>query len=175
MFKKRYMLPLLCVIILIVASLACGKSGDSTKETPKDVEPTQAAATEAPAEDPADTPADDPTDAPEAEPTKEPAEEEPTEAPAGIDVDFPLPDDAHDAIELDGGVNFRTGLSTEEVAEFYRQEITDMGYVEREITTVVNDELVNLVFDDPEGGESIVIQAIPIEDETNVAIVYRDA
>ena len=115
MFKKRYMLPLLCVIILIVASLACGKSGDSTREAPKDVEPTLAAATEAPADapedDPADAPVDDPTDAPEAESTEEPAEEAPTEAPAEIDVEFPLPDDARNVMEMGGTVNFRAVIS----------------------------------------------------------------
>lgn len=175
MFKKKYTLPFLCVIILIVASLACGKSGDPTRETPKDVEPTQVAATEAPADAPEDAPVEEPTDAPEVEPTEEPSEEEPTEAPPEIDVGFPLPDDAHDVMEIEGGVNFRTDMSMEEIAEFYRQEITDMGYVEREVTTVVNEDLVNLVFDNPAGGESIVIQAIPLEGETNVGIAYRDA
>ena len=170
MFKKTYMLPFLCVIVLIVASLACGKSGDPTQEAPKDVEPTLAAATEAPA----DTPKDNPTNAPEVEPTKEPAEEAPTEAPAEIDVEFPLPDDARNVMEMGGTVNFQTDLSMEEIAEFYRQEITALGYVEREITTIVNEDLVNLVFDDPEGGESIVIQAIPLDDATNVGIRYED-
>jgi hypothetical protein len=170
MFKKKYMLPFLCAIILVVASLACGKSGDPTKEAPIDVEPTQAMATEAPAEDPVE----DPTDVPEVEPTEEPAEEEPTEAPPEIDVPFPLPDDARNVMEMSGVVNFQTDLSLEEVAEFYRQEITAMGYVEYEATTVISEKTVNLVFNDPAGGESIVVQSIPLDDATNVSIRYED-
>ena len=164
MSKKKYVLPVLCLVVLIAASLACGKGSDPT-EAPADVEPTQVAATEAPASDP--------TDIPEAEPTEEPAAE-PTGASAEIEVDFPLPDDARNVTDMGGTVNFQTDLSLEEVADFYIQEITDMGYTEREITTVISEDVVNLVFDDPEGGESIVVQAIPLDDATNVGIRYED-
>jgi hypothetical protein len=109
MFKKKYVLPFLCVIVLIAASLACGKSNDPTKEAPMDVEPTQAVTTEAPAENPVE----DPTGVPEVEPTEEPAKEEPTEAPPEIDVPFPLPDDAQNVTEMGGTVNFQTDLSLE--------------------------------------------------------------
>jgi hypothetical protein len=170
MSKKKYAIPFLCIVLLVAASLACGKGSEPTK-APADVEPTKTAATEAPAEDPVDNP----TDVPEVEPTEEPAKEEPAEAPAEIDVPFPLPDDAQNVTEMGGGVvNFQTDLSLEEVADFYLQEIPDMGYTEREVTTVISEDVVNLVFDDPEGGESIVVQAIPLDGATNVGIRYED-
>jgi hypothetical protein len=165
MSKKKYVLPFLCIVVLVAASLACGVGGKPTEEPPVDVEPTQAAATEAPA--------DEPTQALEAEPTEKPAVE-PTEAAAEIDVPFPLPDDARNVTEMSGVVNFQTDLSLEEVADFYLREIADLGYTEREVTTVVSEDVVNLVFDDPAGGESIVVQAIPLDDSTNVSIRYED-
>ncbi len=168
MSKKKYVIPFLCIALLVAASLACGKGSEPT-EAPVDVEPTKVAATEAPA----DVPADEPTQAPDVEPTEEPAVE-PTEAPAEIDVEFPLPEDARNVTEMGEVVNFQTDLSLEEVADFYLQEIPDMGYTEREVTTVINEDVVNLVFDDPAGGESIVVQAIPLDGSTNVGIRYED-
>jgi len=39
---------------------------------------------------------------------------------------------------------------------------------------VISEDLVNLVFDDPAGGESIVVQAIPLDGATNVGLRYED-
>ena len=166
MKRKNYILPVICLIVLIGATLACGGGSDPTDEAP------QAAATEEPMADPTDEPQAEPTEEAAPSPTEE--AQEPTEEPDTVETEFPLPEDAENVTEMGGNINFQTSLSLEEVAEFYREAITAMGYTEREITTVISEDVVNLVFDDPDGGESIVIQAIPMEDYTNVGIRYED-
>jgi hypothetical protein len=119
-------------------------------------------------------PVDDPTVLP-VEPIEPPAVEE-TESPVvTTDVEFPMPDDAQNVMELGGGaINFQTGLSLKEVAEFYREAFANQGLTERTITTLISEDVVNLVFDGAPNGQAVVVQAIPLGDTTNVNVRYED-
>jgi hypothetical protein len=95
---------------------------------------------------------------------------------------FPLPDDASNVQVLgsgaSGSVNYETALSTEEVADFYRDALTSEGAVEREVLTQMTDGILNLVFDGwdaaPEG-QVVVIQTVPLEPERmNVNVRFED-
>lgn len=155
---NRKYAPLFVLLIVALATLACGLGGDA-------VEPTS---TTAPTEPPS------PTDAPATSPTSLPTE--PTLAPAdsggNYDTVFPLPDDVQN-FGGDGGesdVNFQTSLSMDAAIEFYRQALGDMGLTEYEILTVIEDKGCSLVFTSWPNGEEIVLQGVDLGDTINVSI-----
>ena len=142
------------IAILVIAVLACGGVTPPTIET-------------------LPFPVDDPTVLP-AEPIEPPAIEA-TEPPATTDVEFPMPDDAQNVMELgEGAINFQTGLRLDKVAEFYREAFAAQGLTERTITTLISEDVVNLVFDGAPNGQAVVVQAIPLGDTTNVNVRYED-
>jgi hypothetical protein len=94
---------------------------------------------------------------------------------------FPLPEDAGNVQAIfsgaGGSVNYETALSAEEVADFYREQLTPDGAVEREILTQITDGVLNLVFDGwaYADGRAVVIQTVPLgPDVTNVNVRFED-
>ena len=82
-----------------------------------------------------------------------------------VETDFILTDDAFNVTDIgDGNVLFYTKMSLEDVMKFYRDEYGSRGYSEREILTVVNDGVFNLVFDGDPSGNAIVIQSVDLGD-----------
>ncbi len=150
--KIKYTLFVVLIFVLAFTA-ACGGGA-----------PTSAPPAEAPAEAPAEVPA----------PAEEvPAEEPAAEEPAGATVEFPLPEDASNVMEIgDGTFNFQTTLSIPDVVTFYRFAFPD--YTEREVVTVVEDASFSIVFDGHESGEAIVVQGFSVDGGVNVSIRLED-
>ena len=75
--------------------------------------------------------------------------------------DFPIPSDVENLMDLgDSGINYQTSLSLTEVVDFYRGAFGDAGYVERDITTVINDTTFSIVWDGHPSGQAIVVQGV---------------
>ncbi len=95
-----------------------------------------------------------------------------------IETDFPLLDDAANIQTFDDDrstINYETSATLAEVAQFYQEALTAQGLTERTINTIVSDQTVNLVFDGAENGRAVVVQAIPLgEDTRNVNVRYED-
>jgi len=93
-----------------------------------------------------------------------------------VDTDFPLPSDVENLMDLgDGAINFQTSLSLTEVVEFYRTEFAKAGYVERPITTVINDDTFSIVWDGHPSGQAIVVQGVDLGNGTmNVNVRLED-
>lgn len=147
--RKTPIIPLLSIIVLVVAAMACG-GGESTPE---------------------------PVDPPAA--TEQPAESQPTEIPAESGGDyntiFPLPDDVQNFTEMgENMINFQTSLSLEETVEFYRQAFGELDLTERDILTVIDDAAFSMAFDGWENGWVVVIQGVAMGETTNVNIRFED-
>lgn len=94
-------------------------------------------------------------------------------------MSLPVPEDATNVTSIGTAdapaMNFSTGMNTQEVAEYYREYAAAQGWTEREVTSIVNDDLVNLVFDGPDNGMAFVVQAFPLTDDSvNVNIRFED-
>ncbi len=121
-----------------------------------------------PADAPAEAPAEEPAPAEEA-----PAEEPAVEEPAGATVEFPLPEDASNVMEIGNGtINFQTALSIPDVVTFYRFAFPD--YTEREASTSVEDASFSIMFDGHESGQAIVVQGFNVDGGVNVSIRLED-
>jgi hypothetical protein len=81
-------------------------------------------------------------------------------APAA-DVPFPVTPDAKNLMNVAGTVNYQTSMSVDDVVAFYRQQLLAKGYVEREITTVIEGGIASLVFDGDPSGKALVVQVMP--------------
>jgi hypothetical protein len=82
-----------------------------------------------------------------------------------IDTDFPMTADAYNGMDTgNGSILYYTKLSAEEAMDFYRQEYTGRGYIERETSTVVSDGIFSMVFDGDPSGKAVVIQSVEIGD-----------
>ena len=199
--RRSYAL-VLALSLLLVVTLACSVGGakKASEEPPAPPEDTPTSAPAVPAEEtPAeeappeqatpttkptllpDTPTPEPStkEEPAAEPTPETDEPapEPTEAagPASYDTVFPLPDDVQEFLTMgDGQINYQTGLSMDEIIEFYRQSFADMGLTERPILTVIDDSAFSLVFDGWENGKSVVLQGVDFGTSINVNLRFED-
>jgi hypothetical protein len=139
------------LLILALATLACGGGDQATTPPPAATEkPTAPLPTSPPAE----------------------TEEEVKEEPSDYDTVFPLPDDAYEFIG-DGGestVIFQTGLSIDETVEFYRQALADEGLAEYEVLTSIEDDGFSMVFTSWPSGEEVVVQGVDFGDSVNVTI-----
>jgi hypothetical protein len=151
---------LIAIALLVLASLACQVlTGGPDSPAPSGDAPAQEEATA---------------------PAAEPANEEPTTAPAesgpAIETEFPLPEDAMNAMDLGNGmISFQTEMTIEETLEFYREALSAEGYTEREITTATTETTLNLVFDGHASGDAIVIQAVDLGNGTvNITIRFED-
>ncbi|MCB0165221.1 MAG: hypothetical protein KDI79_13405 [Anaerolineae bacterium] len=70
--------------------------------------------------------------------------------------------------------NFQTDLTLDEALAFYREAFAAQGLTERTIlTSVVEGTAFSLVFDGSPNGLPLVIQAIPLGEDTNVNIRYE--
>ena len=89
-----------------------------------------------------------------------------------VETDFILTADAFNITDIgDGNVLFYTKMSLEDVMKFYRDEYGSRGYSEREILTVVNDGIFNLVFDGDPSGSAIVIQSVDLGDGSRTVTI----
>lgn len=143
----------LAIAALVLASLACQAVTGGGSNDVKDVSPSNDSVTQ-----------------PEAE---QPDIEEPTEAPAAdsnsgtdssVSSDFPMIDDAFNVVEVGGSLIYYTKLSAEDALKFYRDEYTSMGYMERELLTVVESGMFSIVFDGDPSGKAVVIQSVDLGD-----------
>ena len=161
-------LALLCVLVCMLASLACSFGNAAATEVVKAMETAMA-----------ETPQAAPTEAapvPTAEAVEVKPLEQPTQAPESkVETEFPMPDDANTVMDMGGGmINFQTGMKIDEVVAFYRQALGDAGYTEREITTVIDASMCSLVFD-KSGSKSIVVQGVDLGNGAiNVNIRYEE-
>ena len=104
-------------------------------------------------------------------PSKTVTEKSSEEVKSGL----PLTIDASSVnINTETTTNFQSKMTIQELYDFYKGVVPAMGYTEREITTVIEDNVLNLVFDQNDGDKSIVVQATPLgEGVTNVNIRYE--
>lgn len=91
------------------------------------------------------------------------------------ETDLPLSEDAYEVLALSADmVTFTSDLSLEEVAEFYRLYAEENGLTEREITTIITDDVINLVFDGWSDTQALIVQAIPFDGATTVTVSVQD-
>ena len=92
-----------------------------------------------------------------------------------IESDFPLPNDVQNFMHLDeNSINFQTNLSLEEVVDFYRDAFTTQGLTERKLLTVIQDEVISMVFDGAPNGMAVVLQCVDLGSSTNVNLRFED-
>jgi hypothetical protein len=150
---KKYSMYI-AILTLILASLACqtvlgGGSSDSQEELP-----------------PFEYSGGDSA-------TEEPSTE--SDFSFGGESDFPLPSDAFNVTAIAGTTNFQTRLSLEEAMNFYRDVYGKEGFTERELLTVVSDDVFSMVFDGDPSGKAVVIQGVDLGDGTvNISIRLED-
>jgi len=150
-YKKRWVFLILIFVLVLTAACRGGETPASVDE-PQSVEEAAPPATEAPAQENA-LPA------------------------AGTESEFPLPDDvdANSVMDLsDGAINFQTSLSLPDAVTFYRFAFIDLGYVEREILTSVEDAGFSVVFDGHASGKAIVVQGVDLGGSVNINIRFED-
>jgi hypothetical protein len=177
MNTKTYRWLLFIFSVIIVISMACSALSSTEPE------PSQpAAGEESPTQAPSMT--DIPTEAHPPEPaapedTDLPAPtEEPLEPPSAVDEiesDFPLPDDIQNLMQLDeNSINFQTNLSLDQVVDFYRDAFSAQGLTERKLLTVIEDEVVSMVFDGSPNGMALVLQCVDLGGSTNINLRFED-
>lgn len=151
----KYSRLILSLVVLSIASLACGlfSGGTRTGESPS-----------APAESGGGG-----ADAGDAS-TPTPPER------GDFDTEFPLPSNVENFMKLaDGSINYQTSLSIPEVVEFYREAFAAEGYEEREITTVINETTFSIVWDGHPNGKALVVQGVDLGNgTTNVNVRFED-
>ncbi len=83
---------------------------------------------------------------------------------------FPLPQDVQNFRKtLRGGqINFQTGLTLGEIADFYRGEFTARGLVEIELLTLITDECISLAFTGLPRDRRAILQAIDLGYGSNI-------
>ncbi len=91
------------------------------------------------------------------------------------ETDLPTTEDAYQVLSLSEDlVTFTSDLSLEDVVAFYRDYASENGLTEREITTIITDDVISLIFDGWPTGESLTIQAIPYDGATTVTVSVQD-
>jgi hypothetical protein len=147
------------LLALALVAPGCSTRG-GVMEPAEALEPTRATA-------PTDTSAPAPTSvSPEREESTEPARTD------VYDTAYPLPDDVQN-FTGEGGespVNFQTDLAMDEVIAFYREAFAEMGLVEYDLLTAIEDEGFSMVFTGWPDGEELVIQGVAFGGNTNVNI-----
>ena len=149
MYKRRWLFIVL--VFLLALTAACG--GNDAAAPVEEAQPAEGAAP--------------PAEAPEQE-----------EAPAAeMESEFPLPDDvdAGAVVDLgDGAINFQTSLSLPDAVSFYRFAFIELGYVERELLTTVEDTAFSVVFDGHPSGKAIVVQGVDLGGSVNINLRFED-
>lgn len=166
---------LLFIVMILVLAFTAGCGGKDATPAPVE-EPPAEAPVEAPVveEQPAEVPVEEPAEVPVEEPAEAPAEE--PAAPLGVGMDFVVPEDASNMMEIgDGTLSFQTALSIPDVMTFYRFSLMGFNYTEREALTTLDDMTFNIVFDGHESGKAIIIQGFKTETGVSVGIRLGDA
>jgi len=107
-------------------------------------------------------------------PSASPSDSEPgaAEGSGTSNSKFPMTSDAFNITDIgDGSVLYYTKMSLEDVMKFYRDEYTSQGYTEREILTVVNGGVFNMVFDGDASGNAVVIQSVDLGDGSRTVTI----
>ncbi|MBT3315210.1 MAG: hypothetical protein HN390_11425 [Anaerolineae bacterium] len=153
MYKKRWLFLVLVFVLALTTACGGGASAPApVEEAPAIEEAAPPAAEEAPAQE-------------EAPPAAE------------MESDFPLPEDVDvsTVIDLgDGAINFQTTLTLPDAVTFYRFAFADLGYVERDINTSIEDTTFSMIFDGHANGKAIVIQGVDLGESVNINIRFED-
>lgn len=155
----------LILTLLLAFTLACSLfTGTESVETQPAAEEPAAPVEEVPAVE----------EAPAETVEEAPAEEAPAQNET-VETEFPLPEDVENMDDLgNGAINFQTSLSLPDAVTFYRFAFMDLGYVEREINTSIEDTTFSMVFDGHESGIAIVIQGVDLGESVNINIRFED-
>ena len=158
MNRKKFV-PVLVLLILVLATLACGGGAPSDDEA-QVTSPPAAEATKEPAA-----------------PKSPPAESEPETEVEQPDYDtvFPLPDNVQNLHSEGEGINFQTNLSVDEAIEFYRAEFAEKGMAEYEPLTVIADAAFSLVFTGWSNDQDVVVEGTDIGGNTNIDVRLAEA
>ncbi len=151
MYKKRWLF--LALVFVLTIATACG--GEAPALAP--------VVEEAPA-------------AEEAAPPIAPAQ---GEAPSAAEPksEFPIPEDVDAGAVIELGeiaITFQTTLTLPDAVTFYRFAFADLGYVEREINTSIEDTTFSMVFDGHPSGKAIVVQGVDLGESVNITIRFED-
>ena len=154
----------LILLMLFVITLACRAFAGDESENPQEVESQPVEESPIPVEQGDDT-----------LPTEEDTGQEGSEP---YDTEFPLPGDVQNFMlvpQFEGGINYQTDLTLDEVVSFYRNEFVSQGLTENTLLTVIDDTTFSIVFIGAQNGMAIVIQGVVIgPDQTNVNLRYED-
>jgi hypothetical protein len=97
-------------------------------------------------------------------------------ASTAYNTEFPLPSNIDNFADLgDGAINYQAPMALTDVVVFYRDAFKNAGYVERDITTVINDTTFSIVWDGHPSGRAIVVQGVDLGNGTvNVNVRFED-
>jgi len=88
-----------------------------------------------------------------------------SDSSATISTDFPMTEDAFNAMEIgEDSILYYTKLSAEDAMQFYRDEYSARGYTERKTSTVISEGIFSVVFDGDPSGKAVVIQSVAMGD-----------
>jgi hypothetical protein len=72
-------------------------------------------------------------------------------------------------------INYQTSMSLTDIVDFYRSEFESAGYDERDITTVIDDTTISIVWDGHPSGRAIVVQGVDLSNGSrNVNVRFED-
>lgn len=151
------------LLTLALVTLACSLGGGKPEPTAT-AAPTQTARVA-----PTNTPVPPPTSPPATAEEEEVVEEQ---EPVDYDTVFPLPENVQDFVGEGGEsqITFQTSLSIDDSIAFYREVLADLGLVEYEVLTSIQDDGFSLVFASWPNGEEVVVQGVDFDDFTNISI-----
>ena len=95
---------------------------------------------------------------------------------AGIEGEFPLPEDVQNFIrQSEDGINFQTGMTQDEAVDYYPDAFNAQGLSERYLLTVIEEDVFSLVFDGAPNGRAVVVQGVRLDNGVvNINIRYDD-
>ena len=92
------------------------------------------------------------------------------------DTGFLMTKDAFNITDIgEESLLYYTKMSQEDVMGFYRNELTSMGYTEREILTSVSEGVFSMVFDGDPSGKALVIQSVDLGDGSRTVAIRLEA
>ena len=96
---------------------------------------------------------------------------------AGYDTAFPLPADVQNFMGQGGEsqIDFHTSLTLEDLMEFYRTELANIGLTEYPVLTVAHDTMFSMVFQGREDGQVVVVQSVNLGELRNINMRLEDA
>jgi hypothetical protein len=98
------------------------------------------------------------------------------------DTPFPLPENVQNFTKSlkSNQINFKTHLGLQEIVNFYRQVLTEQGFTEHKLLTVIENDFISLAFEGLPDSKIIVLQAVDLaygsnKDIRNVNIRTEDS